>query len=161
MGYCSETQYKDFMQEVLPWEQKLQAEGVEIIKFYFSISKAQQAKRIKARKYSELKYWKFSTNDEYMVSKWDTFTLYKDQMFKSTATQSSPWIVINANNKMIARLTALRFLLNQTEYDYKKLLKPLTWSKAINNYKVNIDGIEFDRLSYEQYKVLSKYSDDD
>lgn len=161
MGYCSETQYKDFMQEVLPWEQKLQGEGVEIIKFYFSISKAQQAKRIKARKYSELKYWKFSTNDEHMVSKWDTFTLYKDQMFKSTATQSSPWIVINANNKMIARLTALRFLLNQTEYDHKKLLKPLTWSKAINNYKVNIDGIEFDRLSYEQYAVLSKYSDDD
>ena len=161
MGYCSETQYKDFMQEVLPWEQKLQAEGVEIIKFYFSISKAQQAKRIKARKYSELKYWKFSTNDEHMISKWDTFTLYKDQMFKSTATQSSPWVVINANNKMIARLTALRFLLNQTEYDYKKLLKPLTWSKSINNYKVNIDGIEFDRLSYEQYKVFSKYSDDD
>ena len=108
-----------------------------------------------------MKYWKFSTNDERMVSKWDTFTLYKDQMFKSTATKSSPWVIINANNKMIARLTALRFLLNQTEYDYKKLLKPLTWSRSINNYKVTIDGIEFDRLSYEQYKVLSKYSDDD
>ena len=77
-------------------------------------------------------------------------------MFKSTATKSSPWIIINANNKMIARLTALRFLLNQTEYDYKKLLKPLTWFRSITNYKVTIDAIEFDRLSYEQYKILSK-----
>ena len=63
------------MQEVIPWEIKLQDEGVKIIKFYFSISKTQQEKRINARQYSELKYWKFSTDDESMVTKWDTFTL--------------------------------------------------------------------------------------
>ena len=68
---------------------------------------------------------------------------------------------INANNKMIARLTALRFLLNQTDYEEKKLLKPLTWSKNINNYKVLLEGVEFNNLDYEQYKVLSKYMDDE
>ena len=98
------------MPEVIPWETKLQGEGAEIFKFYFSKSKTQQAKRIKARKYSELKYWKFSSFDEYMVSKWANLTLYKDQMFKSTATKSSPRIIINANKKMIARLTDLGFL---------------------------------------------------
>ena len=75
MGYCSEDQHNNFMQEVIPWEIKHQDEGVKIIKFYFSISKTQQEKRIKARQYSELKYWKFSTDDESMVTKWDTFTL--------------------------------------------------------------------------------------
>jgi hypothetical protein len=62
---------------------------------------------------------------------------------------------------MIARLTALRFLLNQTDYQEKKLLKPLIWSKNINNYKVLLEGVEFNNLDYEQYKVLSKYMDDE
>ncbi|MDG1202852.1 MAG: polyphosphate kinase, partial [SAR86 cluster bacterium] len=71
------------------------------------------------------------------------------------------WVAINANNKMIARLTALRFLLNQTEYENKKLLKPLTWSKNINNYKVLLEGVEFNNLDYDQYMILSKYMDDE
>jgi len=116
---------------------------------------------MKARKNSELKYWKLSPNDERIVTKWDAFTLYKDQMFNKTSPLSTPWIVINANNKMIARLTALRFLLNQTQYEEKKLLKPLTWSKKINNYKVAIEGVEFNNLDYDQYMILTKYLDDE
>ena len=84
-----------------------------------------------------------------------------EQMFEQTSSSSSPWIAINANNKMIARLSALRFLLNQTEYENKKLLTPLTWSKKINNYKVLLEGVEFKNLDYDQYKVLSKYMDDE
>ena len=102
----------------------------------------------------------FKTNDERIVTKWDAFTLYKEQMFQKTSPASSPWIAINANNKMIARLSALRFLLNQTEYEKKKLLKPLTWSKKINNYKVNLEGVEFNNLDYDQYMILTKYTDD-
>ncbi len=160
MGYCTEKQYIDFMEKVIPWEEKLIYEGVEIIKFYFSLSKDQQKRRMKARKKSELKYWKLSPNDERIVTKWDAFTLYKEQMFERTSPSFSPWIAINANNKMIARLTALRFILNQVPYENKKLLKPLAWTKKINNYKATLEGIEFDNLSFEQYKILTKYSDD-
>ena len=160
MGYCNEKQYRDFMERVIPWEESLINEGVEIIKFYFSLSQDQQKRRMKARKHSELKYWKLSPNDERIVTKWDAFTLYKEQMFQKTSPASSPWIAINANNKMIARLSALRFLLNQTEYEKKKLLKPLTWSKKINNYKVNLEGVEFNNLDYDQYMILTKYTDD-
>jgi polyphosphate kinase 2 (PPK2 family) len=160
MGYCNEKQYRDFMERVIPWEESLIEEGVEIIKFYFSLSQDQQKRRMKARKHSELKYWKLSPNDERIVTKWDAFTLYKEQMFQKTSPASSPWIAINANNKMIARLSALRFLLNQTEYEKKKLLKPLTWSKKINNYKVNLEGVEFNNLDYDQYMILTKYMDD-
>ena len=45
-------------------------------------------------------------------------------------------------------------------YENKKLLKPLAWTKKINNYKATLEGIEFDNLSFEQYKILTKYSDD-
>ena len=124
MGYCTENQYRLFMKNVNGWEKKLIDNGVELIKFYFSLSKDQQTKRMNARKNSQLKYWKLSKNDEKIVTKWDAFTLYKQQMFNKTATNESPWVSINSNNKMIGRLTSLRYLLIKTSYENKKILKP-------------------------------------
>jgi Uncharacterized conserved protein len=81
-------------------------------------------------------------------------------MFEKTGTEVSPWVSINSNNKMIARLTSVRYLLNKTEYHGKKILKPEKWSKSLNNYSTNLEGVKFDNLSYEQFMVISKYSDD-
>ena len=160
MNYCNEKQYRAFMNKVNTWEDDLTNSGTEITKFYFSLSKDQQKKRINARRNSQLKYWKLSENDERIVTKWNAFTLYKEQMFSKTSTENSPWIVINSNNKMIARLTALRFLLNKTDYEKKKLLKPVSWSKDIANYSASLDGVIFNNLNYEQYMSITKYSDD-
>ena len=130
MGYCSENQYRTFMKKVNKWEDEQMDNGVELTKFYFSLSKDQQEIRMKARKNSELKYWKLSKNDEKIITKWNAFTLYKEQMFNQTSTDNSPWVSINSNNKMIARLTSLRYLLIKTEYEGKKILKPTKWSKS-------------------------------
>jgi len=81
-------------------------------------------------------------------------------MFNKTATEISPWVSINSNNKMIARLTSLRYLLNKTDYEDKKIIKPAKWSKSLNNYSANLEGIRFENLSYDQFMVISKYSDD-
>jgi len=160
MGYCTENQYKYFMSKVNKWEDNLIKNGTEIIKFYFSLSKDQQERRINARELSELKYWKLSENDKKIMDKWDVFTLYKDRMFKKTGRDNSPWVIINSNNKMIARLTALRYFLNKTDYENKKLLKPLKWSENIANYTAKIEGVRFENLNYDQYTILTKYSDD-
>ena len=160
MGYCTENQYKYFMSKVNSWEDKIIDDGTEIIKFYFSLSKDQQERRIHARELSELKYWKLSENDKKIMSKWDIFTLYKDRMFKKTGRDNSPWVIINSNNKMIARLTALRYFLNKTDYENKKLLKPLKWAENIANYSAKIEGVRFENLNYDQYMILTKYSDD-
>jgi polyphosphate kinase 2 len=160
MGYCSEKQYVSFMQKVIPWEINLKEKGFEIVKFYFSLTQDQQKKRMKARKSSELKYWKLSDNDERIVDKWDAFTLFKMQMFDKTSVEGSPWVVINSNNKMIARITALRYFITNMEYENKKLHKPLAWARKISHYSVKIEGIDFDNLDYEQFMILSKYSDD-
>ena len=160
MGYCTENQYKYFMSKVNNWEDNLINNGTEIIKFYFSLSKDQQERRINARELSELKYWKLSENDKKIMDKWDVFTLYKDRMFKKTGRDNSPWVIINSNNKMIARLTALRYFLNKTDYENKKLLKPLKWSENIANYTAKIEGVRFENLNYDQYTILTKYSDD-
>ncbi len=142
MGYCTENQYRLFMNKVNDWEMKLIDDGVELIKFYFSLSKDQQTRRMQARKNSQLKYWKLSKNDEKIVTKWDAFTLYKDQMFKKTSTEVSPWVSINSNNKMISRLTSLRYLLIQTDYENKKILKPAKYSKDMANYSASIEGVK-------------------
>jgi polyphosphate kinase 2 (PPK2 family) len=160
MGYCSEKQYRHFMKRVNGWENDLMSSGIELTKFYFSLSRDQQKKRMNARENSELKYWKLSENDKKIVTKWDVFTAYKEQMFSKTSTKNSPWIAINSNNKMIARLTALRFLLDKTNYENKKLLKPLKWSEKISRYSATIEGVLFENLSYEQYMIITKYSDD-
>jgi len=160
MGYCNERQYRTFMKRVNEWESKLIKNGTELTKFYFSLSKDQQERRMNARKNSQLKYWKLSKNDEKIVTKWDAFTLYKQQMFNKTATEESPWVSINSNNKMIGRLTSLRYLLIKTGYENKKILKPAKYSKGLSNYSASIEGVKFDNLSYEQFMIITKYSDD-
>ena len=160
MGYCNERQYRTFMKRVNEWESKLIKNGTELTKFYFSLSKDQQERRMNARKNSQLKYWKLSKNDEKIVTKWDAFTLYKEQMFNKTATKESPWVSINSNNKMIGRLTSLRYLLIKTDYENKKILKPTKYSKSLSNYSASIEGVNFENLSYEQFMIITKYSDD-
>ena len=160
MGYCSEHQYRTFMKRVNEWEENLIKNGVELIKFYFSLSKDQQERRMHARKNSQLKYWKLSKNDEKIVTKWDAFTLYKEQMFNKTGTEISPWVSINSNNKMIGRLTSLRYFLIKTDYENKKILKPANYSESLSNYSATIEGVKFENLSYEQFMIITKYSDD-
>ena len=160
MGYCSEHQYRTFMKRVNKWEENLIENGVELIKFYFSLSKDQQERRMHARKNSQLKYWKLSKNDEKIITKWDAFTLYKEQMFDKTGTEISPWVSINSNNKMIGRLTSLRYFLIKTDYENKKILKPAKYSESLSNYSATIEGVKFENLSYEQFMIITKYSDD-
>ena len=157
LGYCSKKQYEEFMTKVNKWEKSLVKKGTELVKFYFSIDKDQQKRRINARKNSKLKYWKLSESDKLMVNKWDVFTLYKNQMFDLTSTNYAPWVVINANNKMIARLNAMRYVLSKIQYDNKKKLKPKKWSKETPSYGLNLYGVNFDNLTFEQYLVLSKF----
>ena len=160
MGYCSEHQYRTFMKRVNEWEENLIKNGVELIKFYFSLSKDQQERRMHARKNSQLKYWKLSKNDEKIITKWDAFTPYKEQMFDKTGTEISPWVSINSNNKMIGRLTSLRYFLIKTDYENKKILKPAKYSESLSNYSATIEGVKFENLSYEQFMIITKYSDD-
>ena len=119
MGYCSEEQYTDFMNKVIPWEENLIKEGVILIKFWFSISKEKQIKRFELRQQSPLKYWKFSPNDAKVLDKWEIIGNYKNQMFSKTSSRQSPWVIINSNDKKIGRLNAMRYVISQINYDGK------------------------------------------
>ena len=119
MGYCTEEQYEDFIENVLDWEEKLVGNGLILIKFWFSITKEKQVKRFELRKTSPLKYWKFSPNDAKVLDKWEIIGNFKNQMFNKTSSSISPWVVINSNDKKIGRLNAMRYVISVVNYDGK------------------------------------------
>jgi polyphosphate kinase 2 len=118
-NFCTMQQYQQFMRQVPEFEHMLYEDGVITIKFWFSISKAEQLRRFEARKENPLKQWKFSPVDEIAQDRWDVYTRYKEEMFARTHTAFSPWIIVRANNKRKARLESMRYLLNLLPYDGK------------------------------------------
>jgi len=120
MGFCTENQYKKFMVQVTEFEHMLYEDGVEIVKFWFSITKEEQARRFESRLKNPLKRWKFSPVDKEGQMRWDDYTFYKEQMFSKTHTTFSPWILIVTNNKRQARLESMRYLLSKFNYEGKR-----------------------------------------
>tara|TARA_B100001939_G_C16918937_1_gene608320 strand:+ start:932 stop:1765 length:834 start_codon:yes stop_codon:yes gene_type:complete len=156
MGYCTKSQYEYFMKNVNDWEKNQIKKGVYLIKIYLSVDKDTQIKRFKVRRNHSLKYWKLSKNDIDSLSKWESYSYYKLLMFEKTSTEFSPWTVINSNNKLTARLNAIRYVLECIDYHNKINLKPKSWSIEENEKKIRISGVLFDNLSNEQYKLLNE-----
>ncbi len=119
MGFCTDAQYKQYMVQVPEFEHMLYESGVEIIKFWFSISKEEQQARFDGRLKSPLKRWKFSPVDQKGQALWKEYSFYKEQMFSRTHTSYCPWIVIKTNNKLEARLESMRYVLSKFNYDGK------------------------------------------
>ena len=156
MGYCTGRQYNYFMKNVNNWEKKHIDDGLLLIKFYLSVSKENQQQRFAFRQNSPLKYWKLSENDLKAAKEWDLFTHYKDQVFSNSEPNKNPWVVINSDNKMIARLNAMRYVLSSFDYTGKKVLKDKKWSREIAEYDIAVDGVKFKNLTKEQYELLYK-----
>jgi polyphosphate kinase 2 len=135
MGYCSEEQYMNFMENVNDWEQSLVRQGITLVKFWFSITREKQQLRFRLRQESPLKYWKFSPNDAKVIDKWDLITNYKNQMFNKTSTKLNPWVIINSNDKKIGRLNAMRYLLSKIPYDGKDPNKCQWYPEVVNVLK--------------------------
>jgi polyphosphate kinase 2 len=119
MGFCNKKEHQRFLQQVPEFEHMLYEDGVTIIKFWFSISKEEQAKRFEARRQNPLKQWKLSPVDEKAQELWDSYTRYKEEMFSKTHATFSPWIIVKANDKQAARLESLRHVLNALPYKGK------------------------------------------
>jgi polyphosphate kinase 2 len=117
--FCTKKQYQTFMQQVPEFEHMLYEDNIEVIKFWFSISKEEQDRRFKARKKNPLKQWKISPVDDKAQEHWDLYTKYKEEMFSKTHTSYAPWVIVKANSKIRARLEAIRHVLNTVSYEGK------------------------------------------
>lgn len=153
MGYCTEKQYRYFMNKVLKWEHKQIDNGTILVKFYLSVDRDTQLYRLEDRLQSPLKYWKFSNNDLKARKKWQRYTRYKEQMFEHTASEKSPWVHINANNKKVSRLTSMLYLVHT--YGDKRF-KPLTGEDVKRRNSIEVGGVPFHGLSMRQLAVLQE-----
>ncbi len=123
MGFCTPKEHTEFLNEVALFEQMLINSGIKLFKFYFSVSKAEQAKRFKKRETDPLKQYKLSPVDRVSQDLWDAYTEVKLSMLKASHTDIAPWVVIRSDDKKLARLNTIRYILKMMEYPNKQLLQ--------------------------------------
>ena len=117
--FCSNDEYNIFMNQVNNFERMIIESGIRLVKFYFSISKSEQAKRFADIKSDPLKQWKMNKLDEKAQDLWEDYTEYKNAMFQKTNTKISPWKIIRANRKTDARVNVINHILDRIPYDKK------------------------------------------
>jgi polyphosphate kinase 2 len=134
-GFCTEEEYENFMIGCPGFEKDLVRQGTILIKLYFSVTKEEQARRFERRKTDNLRQWKLSEIDVQAQDRWDEFTNQKYEMLKRTNTTHAPWTIIRSDNKHLARLNAMKVILNSVPY--KRLCDDLDY---VPNPEVVISG---------------------
>ena len=116
MGFCTEDEYREFLRSVPEFERMLVRSGIILVKYWFSVSDHEQEMRFQARIKDPTKRWKLSPMDLQSRSRWVEYSKAKDEMFAHTDIKQAPWYVVNADNKMCARLNCIRHLLSLIPY---------------------------------------------
>ena len=116
MGFCTDEQYEEFFRSVTEFEKMLVRSGVQLIKYWFSISDSEQHLRFLGRIHDPLKQWKLSPMDLESRRRWEEYTKAKEIMLERTHIPEAPWWVVQAVDKKKARLNCIHHLLGQIPY---------------------------------------------
>ncbi len=119
MGFCSESEHKEFLREAPEFEKMIVNSDIIFIKFYFSVSKKEQARRFEKRITDPLKQYKISPVDQEAQRLWDKYTIAKYSMLLSTHTPYAEWSVIKSDNKKKARINCIKHILSHVDYPNK------------------------------------------
>ncbi len=136
MGFASEEEVAAFMASCPEFERMLVREGIVLVKYWFSISEAEQERRFQARLEDPTKRWKLSSVDLAARDRWDAYSKAKDDMMRHTHTDDAPWRLVDADVKRHARLNCIADLLSQFDYPHESVpappLEPRQWSAGVN-----------------------------
>jgi polyphosphate kinase 2 (PPK2 family) len=116
MGFCTEEEYQEFLRACPEFERMLLRSGIILIKYWFSVSDAEQEHRFQRRIADPTRRWKLSPMDLKSRELWVEYSRAKDNMFHYTDTKQSPWWVVQADDKRRARLNCISHLLEQVPY---------------------------------------------
>jgi polyphosphate kinase 2 (PPK2 family) len=119
MGFCTPTEYLEFMRQTPKLERMLVRSGIHLFKYWFSVTREEQRKRFESREHDPLKQWKLSPIDKASLNKWDDYTEAKEAMFYYTDTADAPWTIIKSDDKKRARLNCMMHFLNALDYPGK------------------------------------------
>ncbi len=123
MGFCTEGEYQEFLRSCPQFERMLARSGISLLKYWFSISDEEQERRFQARASDPRRRWKLSPMDIESRDRWIDFSRAKDTLFEYTDLKSSPWYVVDADDKKRARLNCISHLLSSI--DYRDALPPV------------------------------------
>jgi polyphosphate kinase 2 len=115
-GFCTAQEYQSFLCGVTGFERDLVRQGTVLVKLYFSVTREEQARRFERRRTDPLRQWKLSEIDLQAQDRWDDFTSRKYEMLRRTGTRAAPWVIIRSNDKPLARLNAMKVILNAVDY---------------------------------------------
>lgn len=119
MGFCTPSEYLEFMRQAPEFERMLVRSGIRLYKYWFSVTQEEQRTRFTARETDPLKMWKLSPIDKASLDKWDDYTEAKEAMFFYTDTADAPWVIVKSNDKKRARLNCMRHFLSTIDYPGK------------------------------------------
>jgi len=137
MGFCTDEQNKRFLKDVPMVEEMLVKDGIKLFKFYFSVSKEVQNERFESRKKDPLKQFKISPVDNLAQEYWDDYSIRKFQMLSETNRTMAPWTIIRSDNKKLARINCMKYILDRMDYEGK-----LPTKEFIQDPKIIISGID-------------------
>jgi len=116
MGYCTESEYQEFLRSCPEFERMLVRSGIKLIKYWFSVSDEEQERRFQKRNLDPTRRWKLSPMDLNSRAKWVEYSRAKDDMFSYTDIKQAPWYVVEADDKKRARLNCISHLLSLLPY---------------------------------------------
>ena len=119
MGFCTDRDYEIFLRQAPLFEEMLVESGFSLTKLWFSVTHSEQRTRFAIRQIDPVRRWKLSPMDIESLDRWDDYTTAKEAMIEHTDTDHAPWTSIKSNDKKRARINAMRFFLNQFEYEGK------------------------------------------
>ena len=116
MGFCTERQYREFMQTCPQFEQMLVRSGIILLKYWFSVSDEEQERRFQSRLTDPARRWKLSPMDLQSRDRWVEYSKAKDEMFAHTNIPEAPWFTVDADDKKRARLNCISHILSKVPY---------------------------------------------
>ncbi|MDJ0879501.1 MAG: polyphosphate kinase 2 [Halieaceae bacterium] len=126
MEFCTPEEYLEFMRQTPELERMMVRSGIQMFKYWFSVTRDEQTTRFKRRESDPLKQWKLSPIDRASIERWDDYTEAKEAMFFYTDTADAPWTIIKSSDKKRARIACMTHFLSCLDYPNKDrhLVKP-------------------------------------
>lgn len=116
-GFCSDEQREKFFNQVVPFEQMVHQDGVDIIKLWLNVSQAEQLRRFLARESDPLRQWKLSPIDVKGLTKWDAYTSAISETLEQSHHADAPWTIVRSDDKRRARIAAIQQVLTRFDYE--------------------------------------------
>jgi polyphosphate kinase 2 len=127
MGFATEKQVEEFFRDVPEFERMLVRSGVTVLKYWLSITDAEQQLRFRIRIHDPMKQWKLSPMDLESRVRWEQYTKAKEEMFERTNIPEAPWYIVEGNDKKRERLNCIEHILSKIPYEdvpYEKVELP-------------------------------------